>query len=115
MYVMLRGKKGQAIAGEYVILVTLVLAALGGITVYVKRAYQARIRDAGASMMYNVANHLGQNVLLEYEPYYVSTRGDRDEASYDSTSIGEGLYMKYSGTNGVSVGLSNQLPPKDAN
>ncbi len=117
MLVLMRSKKGQAISGEYVILITVVLAAIGGMTLYVKRAYQGRIRDAGITMITEVAGRIGNTVVntvqIEYEPYYAMSQSNREETSYDSVNTGE-TYRRDFGMAGKSSELSNQLPPKDA-
>lgn len=64
--------------GEYVLVFLLVMGMITAMTVYFKRAVQARIYDARKSMMRTVANLAGDyynNVFLqrEYEPYYGNT------------------------------------------
>ncbi len=80
-------KKGQSIM-EYAVLVSLVIAALTGMQLYVKRGLQAKIKDASD----NIPNYVrGKTELLageiyneghtQYEPYY---RGD---STTTSTSV----------------------------
>lgn len=64
--------------GEYVLVFVLAIGMVTAMTVYFKRAVQARIYGARNSMMNTVANLAGDyygNVFLqrEYEPYYGRT------------------------------------------
>ncbi len=77
-------KKGQSIM-EYAILVSLVIAALTGMQLYVKRGLQARIKDASDNLPNYVQNEAGvvsgaifNEGHIQYEPYY---RGDSETTS----------------------------------
>ncbi len=74
----LKTNKAQAVMGEYVLVFLLVMGMVTAMTVYFKRAVQARIFDARNSMMSmvaNMANDYYNNVTLShiYEPYYGNT------------------------------------------
>ena len=78
-------KKGQSIM-EYAILVSLVIAALTGMQLYVRRGLQARIKDASDNLPNYVqtegagldAGTIFKEGHTQYEPYY---RGDNDTES----------------------------------
>ena len=74
----LKTNKAQAVMGEYVLVFVLAIGMVTAMTVYFKRAVQARIYGARNSMMNTVANLAGDyygNTFLqrEYEPYYGRT------------------------------------------
>ena len=81
-----KGQKGQANFGEYVLILFLVMGAASVMTVFVKRALQARVRDAGhlvfdsAVITANYINAIDDqfgwvtgNIYSQYEPYYMNT------------------------------------------
>lgn len=77
-------KKGQSIM-EYAILVSLVIAALTGMQLYVRRGLQARIKDASDNLPKYVQKQSGvepgaifNEDHVQYEPYY---RGDSKTTS----------------------------------
>ncbi len=77
-------KKGQSIM-EYAILVSLVIAALTGMQLYVRRGLQARIKDASDNLPNYVQREAGvepgaifNEGHIQYEPYY---RGDSETTS----------------------------------
>lgn len=78
-------KKGQSIM-EYAILVSLVIAALTGMQLYVRRGLQARIKDASDNLPNYVQTEqagLDAGTIFnaghtQYEPYY---RGDSETTS----------------------------------
>jgi len=76
-------KKGQSIM-EYAVLISLVIAALTGMQLYVKRGLQARIKDASDNLPNYVATEAGlagqvfNEGHTQYEPYY---RGDSETTS----------------------------------
>ena len=111
----MNGRKGQANFGEYVLILFLVVGAASAMSVYLRRAVQARIRDAGhfvSTSAASTANYIGQipdpdvfggftgNVYYQYEPYYLNTAStinsrttqtDRLESSIGTTS---GIFTK---------------------
>lgn len=66
-------RKGQSTA-EYAIVIGLVLAAVVGMQIYVKRGIQAKFKDASdMNVTYNgtvPSNTYGVNTYLQYEPQY---------------------------------------------
>lgn len=116
-----KNKRGQASAVEQAILFAVVAAVIAGMTTYVKRAMQARIRGA-RNYMYAQVNQVYRSPLYHpntvlpsgYEPYYAHTTTDKVEnvrtSEFDQPWAGhEGKFE--SGINSVvsSVTVSNVL------
>ena len=74
-------RKGQGVSAEYVFLLALVSIAIVGMTVYVRRAIQARYRDGNRVIYWKATQALGTPVQIEYEPYYANTTADVDVSS----------------------------------
>src|SRR3569623_1292015 len=80
-----RNRKGTATLAEYSITILLVVAALTAMTTYVKRALQAKMRDArhymietattGCEVNCRNAAHIaeGSTIAQQYEPYYTQS------------------------------------------
>jgi hypothetical protein len=127
-----RNKKGAASLAEYSITILLVATALAAITTYVKRALQARIRDARHYMISTAnsacedncrnAAHIaeGKSIHQQYEPYYTQTSATIAQDSVND----KGLVASDVGTTGDFIGKVNaqtqsavaslQLPPQQA-
>lgn len=82
----IKNKRGQASAIEQAILFIVVAAVIAGMTTYVKRAMQARIRGARNYMyaqvnqVYRSPQYHPDTVLPSgYEPYYARTTTDKVE------------------------------------
>ncbi|MBF0490972.1 MAG: hypothetical protein HQL15_10280 [Candidatus Omnitrophica bacterium] len=78
---MMTNKRGAASLAEYAIIILVVVAVGMGMTTYVRRSLQARMRDARQYMIASVntacdascqqaANIVGRGVRGQYEPYY---------------------------------------------
>jgi hypothetical protein len=80
-------KKGQSVSGEYVLLAVLVVLAITAMTVYVRRTLQGRMRDASMVAVLRANTALGQDVLIEYEPYYTDTAADTAAASVKTQRV----------------------------
>ena len=111
---------------EYVFMLVLVVAAVSAMSVYVRRALQAKIYDARGAMIERVAGAYNSSPYApvttfsnEYEPYYLQTNttGISDYQDQDSLTAGgtTGTFLK-----NIIIGAtaadthSTQLPPKDA-
>ena len=77
-------KKGQSIM-EYAVLVSLVIAAITGMQLYVRRGLQAKIKDASDNLPNYITTQSGMAAgtvfnegHTQYEPYY---RGDSETVS----------------------------------
>ncbi len=77
MLKILKNKHAQAVSGEYVMVLFLVMGAITAMTVYFKRSVQGRIHDARNYMVTEVRGrtqgYYAGNLYLQYEPYYVKT------------------------------------------
>lgn len=102
MFKNLKNNKAQAIAGEYIVVFFLVVAMITGMSIYVRRALQGRIRDAHNYAM-NVAlteslpytsNSLGLNMMgrlhRRYEPYYSNVVSDIARSQNTVRTLGVG-------------------------
>ncbi len=87
----LKTNKAQAVMGEYVLVFFVVMGMATAMTIYFKRAVQARIFDA-RNTMFNIVVNRAQGyysgniyaISFEYEPYYgntVSTIARRENAT----------------------------------
>jgi hypothetical protein len=117
----LKNKNAQAISGEYALLIFLVLAVLGGMSVYFRRAIQARIHDARDYMIGEVrartAGEFDGNLYKEYEPYYIKTLANVVRRTSDRTTLlpgdSSGIFRKeYDEAVSVVVN-STTAPPRD--
>ncbi len=89
MFKRLRKNKKAQNTAEYAILISLVVAAIIAMQVYVQRGMQGRIRDAVQGFLIDQTNPAGVNGLgrtVQYEPYYLSsnysvTRNEREAQS----------------------------------
>ena len=87
----LQNKKAQAVMGEYMVLIGMVLAAIVVMTVYFKRAVQARVYDARNYMVSEVrsraAGEYDGDLYFEYEPYYTNTETNISVDAVDETRL----------------------------
>ena len=70
---LIRMKKAQSTA-EYAILFSVILAALAGMQVYMKRSFNAKMKDS-ADLLTRVSGTVGGvklNTTNQYEPYYTN-------------------------------------------
>ena len=119
----LRNNKAQAVSGEYVMVIFLMMAVMISMTIYFKRAVQARIHDARDYMVFKAAeetmNYFNGSFYLEYEPYYANTSAIVNRFMDDQTSLlgggSSGIFRKdYDETISVTVN-SETAPPRDFN
>ena len=123
-----KAKQAQAL-GEYVVIITLAVAAVSTSTVLVKRALQARLKDANEYMLKTVSNayqnsrtadeKTPEKLKIEYEPYYSQTnsiisRDTNDTVTYLPFTVASGIsttiYNETTAVNSVSI----QAPPKES-
>ena len=132
---MLRSFKGQTVLPEYVVLFFLAIAAVLGMSLFVQRGLQGRLRDAREYMLDMAAqgcleadmqsNAVGvsldcqgagrlKNARLapEYEPYYgrVASTIHADQND-DETLNGDGIFRKQFSRYTDADSTSEQLPP----
>ena len=86
-------RKGQGVSGEYVLLIALASIAIVGMTVYVRRAIQARYRDANREVYRRASAVLDAPVHVEYEPYYANTTTELDTMTFSAQTGGAGETM----------------------
>ena len=75
MFKRLRKNKKAQNTAEYAILISLVVAAIIAMQVYVQRGMQGRIRDAVGTYLVDQTSNLGAETA-QYEPYYLSSNYD---------------------------------------
>lgn len=119
----LKTNKAQVVMGEYVLVFFLAAGMVTAMTIYFKRAVQARIYNARNSMINTVANLAGDyydNIFLqrEYEPYYISTASM--VMRYENAEINllpggsTGIFRKTIDETTAVLTQSETAPPKDA-
>lgn len=119
----------QAIMGEYVLIFFIVLGMIVGMSVYFRRALQARIYDAHNSLgsevfyrvnaAYNALNEeFNGSIYIEYEPYYVNTESIVSRDTSEKRELGAGptagIFTKTTKEKTDALTVSVTLPPKDA-
>ena len=117
------------ITGEYALLLFIVAAVIGTMTVYVKRTLQGRIRDARFAMYKTIRNYsyvdpngdiFNYNGVLwkEYEPYYVNRLSEvtviEDNQKKLLPGATSGIYRETFDETTQAKTISEQLPPKDS-
>jgi len=117
----LHNRKAQAVIGEYIVLISMVLAAIVAMTVYFRRAVQARIYDARNYMVSEVARRSAGNfsgdLYPEYEPYYTETNATVHRYSDDKSRLlaggVTGIFQREYNEIVETYMNSETLPPKD--
>ncbi|MFC1510574.1 hypothetical protein ACFL49_02830 [Candidatus Omnitrophota bacterium] len=90
----LKKKKGQAVSSEYVMVFFLVVASMTTMTVYIRRALQARVFDARNKMVEIVAAESEAIVRWEYEPYYSQTDATARRVDSTTKDLNYGIFTK---------------------
>ena len=117
----IRDRKAQAVMGEYMIVIFLVLAALIAMTIYFKRAVQARIHDARDYMVSEVRTRtqgeFDGNLYKEYEPYYsnvaASVTRDVDYTTSILPGASSGIFQKIVNETTSVQSVSQTAPPRE--
>lgn len=117
----LKNRRAQAVMGEYMLVIFLVLAVIVGMTIYFKRAVQARIHDARDYMVREVRTRtegeFGGNLYKEYEPYYSNVMAFviRDVDHTTNILLGEssGIFVKTINEVTRVQAISQTAPPKE--
>jgi hypothetical protein len=109
-----RNNKGQIFAGEYLIVLAIAAAGILTMSVYFRRAVQARIRDGRASMIGVVRDrtggmYTGLEILPEYEPYYL----DRAATTTRNTAKTSTLEASFGLSSGIAKTAYNDTVSSD--
>ena len=129
-------QKGQTVLPEYVVVFFVVIVAMVAITVYIRRALQARQRDAKVYMIDMAAQGCAQadlnsggsldcqgaaginggRFIYDYEPYYSQAASNVDRGQAEQTALFvNSIFHKWSvGQTQVNT-ASAQSPPWSAN
>ena len=107
--------------GEYVMVIFLVLAVVTGMTIYFKRAVQARIHDTRDYMVSEVrvrtAGEFDGDLYKEYEPYYSNvTAVVARSADYTTRMLpgaSSGIFRKTINETTRVQSLSQTAPPRE--
>ena len=113
------------VASEYVVTFFVVVAVITGMSVYFRRAVQAKIRDAHNSMLNIVRERIGtayqgNDVYIQYEPYYRVTTSEAVVANNNQRQIlptyplSSGLYRFTPNEQTSRVSATVTLPPVNA-
>jgi hypothetical protein len=106
--------------GEYAVMIAMVMAAIVAMTVYFKRAVQARIHDARDYMVNEVrmrtTGEFSGNLYTGYEPYYGNTLSTVSSRAEDQSVLlpgaSSGIFQKsYNQTTSMTV-ESETAPPR---
>jgi len=118
----LKNNRAQAVFGEYLLVFLIVVGFLTAMTIFVKRALQAKVYDARNYMYNTVADRTGDyyngTVAIEYEPYYLSynravTRGvDNDSNLLPGATTG--IFRKTLDQTTSVQTESETAPPREA-
>ena len=100
----------------------LVVAMVTAMTIYFRRAVQARMHGARNAMLNTVLNRAGTyftgNILAGYEPYYAQTVSEVRRGEDSETRLLEGgssgIFQKESNDSTTVTTQSQTAPPKDA-
>ncbi|MBF0511592.1 MAG: hypothetical protein HQL13_04595 [Candidatus Omnitrophica bacterium] len=120
--------KGQSIMSEHVMIFFVVIAALSAMTLFVQRAFEARVHDAHTYLIKQVNSACDANCQMaangigyEYEPYYTRTLSFVAQNSEDMSTIQKGHEASFTSVYGRSYHQktsatvnSSQLPPECA-
>lgn len=121
----LKNKNAQTVAAEYALVFFVVVGMVSGMTMYFKRAVQARVRDAHNSVYYTIRNRVGteyagNRVYIQYEPYYRISNSLTDRAYSDtkqvlpSLPLSSGIFRKSLNQTTRSNSQTITLPPINA-
>ena len=114
--------KAQAVMGEYVLVFFVVIGMATAMTIYFKRAVQARVFEARNAMLNMVLNrtqgYYTGDVQIGYEPYYgntISTTARRENAATELLpGATTGIFRKtFDDVTAVQT-QSQTAPPGDA-
>ena len=119
----LKNRRAQAVMGEYMLVIFLVLAVIVSMTIYFKRLVQARIHDTRDYMFNEViirtAGDFDGNLYKEYEPYYTNVAStitsdvDQTTALVPSLPLSSGIYRKVVNEVTSVRSMSETAPPKE--
>ncbi len=120
----IKTNKAQAVLGEYVLVLFLVVGMITAMGIYIRRALQARVFGARTTMLNTVIQRaqpyypqdLSSEILIGYEPYYGNTIAGVS-ASADSTFnlLQGGASVKTINDVTRVISFSETAPPRDAN
>ena len=102
-----------------------VVGMVSGMTLYFKRAVQARVRDAHNSVYYTIRNRVGteyagNRVYIQYEPYYRISNSLTDRAYSDTAQVlpslplSSGIFRKSVNQTTITNSQAITLPPINA-
>ncbi len=107
-------KKGQVVSAEYVMVFFLIITTMTSMSIYIRRALQARVFDARQTMADMVADGANVHVTYEYEPYYTDSQTNVARLDYTEKKLdGFDANKVLNSSTGVSV-RSNVLTPLEA-
>lgn len=111
-------KRRAQVIGEYVILIALVVMVMAAMTIFLRRALQARIKDAKDTMMTTVRDSHNGTIPDEYEPYYLIQNSEVTRAAADRSYLKQGgisgVYQKILNETTTAQSESTYLPARDA-
>ena len=117
----LNNKRAQSVRGAYALVIFMVLGVITAMTVYFKRAVQARHYDALHYMVNDVrqrtAGIYNGELYLHYEPYYTNTVAIVERSASSTTRVlpgaTSGIYQKVIDESTSARVNSETAPPRD--
>jgi hypothetical protein len=117
----LKNRRAQAVMGEYMVVIFLVLAVIVAMAIYFKRAVQARIHDARDYMVSEVRTRtrgdFNGNLYKEYEPYYSNVAAlvarDADYTTRILPGASSGIFQKIVNETTSMQSISQTAPPRE--
>lgn len=114
----LRKQSGQAATSEYTVTVLIVIMVIVGMTAFIQRLLQGRIKASRDYMIEHVSVAHGNTIEKEYEPYYGHVISNVERRSINRSQLNEGgltgIYQKQIDETNQVESVITQAPPKDA-
>lgn len=89
----MRSKRGQSTA-EYAILIGVVIAAVVGMQVYVKRGLQGKVKDVTDNVGFGLRDAGYTALTSQYEPYYAKSDFTVSQGRTETTDVQAGYKVK---------------------
>lgn len=112
----LHNNRAQMILAEYVVVLFIVVGAVTAMTVFMRRAIQARILGAEKVMIVTADHrsgpHFNGNFYYYYEPYYANTTGNTTRDDRTRSDLASGAFTRTFNTYASSITSSNTASPR---
>ena len=122
MFKFLKNNRAQVVSAENILVLFVVLGVMSVMTVYFKRAIQARVHDARDAVLSSIDSstqgYYGGPLYYDYEPYYTNAESESYRSSTAKVDLLPGVHTgifrkKFSDVSAAQT-KSTTAPPKDA-